>query len=205
VRTLRHAARDGRLPVTFDSRCCFGKVMPRATRAAGQAFKRVYYRQTTRWSPGRLCQRPFPRCRITTMRSWSGFGVDSGSRSRNSSPRLARPVRRWCINGRRGSGSRRPCSGRRSKRSPSTRDAHPRRHRRMDDPARVRTPVHGCWDPPVPLRAGAHVRGDQLLVHRPHTAATNARWSASTPAGVRFAVTSRARSRTKGAFDARAP
>jgi DNA-binding transcriptional regulator YiaG len=60
VRTLRHAARDGRLAVTFDSRCCFGKVMPRATRAAGQAFKRVYYRQTTRWSPRPAVPTPLP-------------------------------------------------------------------------------------------------------------------------------------------------
>jgi DNA-binding XRE family transcriptional regulator len=60
VRTLRHAARDGRLAVTFDSRCCFGRVMPRATRAAGQAFKRVYYRQTTRWSPRPAPPTPLP-------------------------------------------------------------------------------------------------------------------------------------------------
>jgi DNA-binding transcriptional regulator YiaG len=36
--------------------------MPRGTRAAGQAFKRVYCRQTTRRRLGRLCQRPLPWC-----------------------------------------------------------------------------------------------------------------------------------------------
>ncbi len=50
VRTLRQAARDGRLAVTFDQRTYFGRPIPLATRAAGRAFLHVYYRKTTRWS-----------------------------------------------------------------------------------------------------------------------------------------------------------
>lgn len=50
ARTLRKAARDGRLAVTYGTRLFFGKPMARATLAAGEAFKRTYYRQTTRWN-----------------------------------------------------------------------------------------------------------------------------------------------------------
>ena len=49
-RTLRAAARDGRLAVTHDTRSAFGRPVPRATLEAGEAFKRLYYRRTARWS-----------------------------------------------------------------------------------------------------------------------------------------------------------
>jgi DNA-binding XRE family transcriptional regulator len=50
-RTLRAAARNGRLAVTYDTRSAFGRPVPRATVAAGEAFKRQHYRRTTRWTP----------------------------------------------------------------------------------------------------------------------------------------------------------
>ena len=44
-RTLRAAARTGRLRVTFSSRSAFGRPIRLATRAAGQAFMRKDYRR----------------------------------------------------------------------------------------------------------------------------------------------------------------
>lgn len=49
VRTLRAAARDGRLAVTYGTRSCFGRPVPMATKSAGRAFYHLYYRKTTRW------------------------------------------------------------------------------------------------------------------------------------------------------------
>ena len=46
VRTLRNAARSGRLRVTFEHRVVFGHLVPRATRAAGRAFVERYYKQS---------------------------------------------------------------------------------------------------------------------------------------------------------------
>ena len=43
-RTLRAAARTGRLKVTFSVRSVFGRLIRFATRAAGQAFMRTHYR-----------------------------------------------------------------------------------------------------------------------------------------------------------------
>ena len=43
VKTLRAAARDGRLPVTFDTRTTFRRLRARATSAAARAFRRSYY------------------------------------------------------------------------------------------------------------------------------------------------------------------
>jgi DNA-binding XRE family transcriptional regulator len=50
VRTLRLAARDGRLEVSYRNRTLFGHPIPLATPGAGSAFMRIYYRKTTRWS-----------------------------------------------------------------------------------------------------------------------------------------------------------
>jgi len=50
VRTLRKAARDGRLAATFSSRMTFGNLVAFATRQAVEEFKRRYYRQTTTWN-----------------------------------------------------------------------------------------------------------------------------------------------------------
>ena len=43
VKTLRSAARDGRLPVTYDTRTTFRHLRARATPAAARAFRRSYY------------------------------------------------------------------------------------------------------------------------------------------------------------------
>ena len=46
VRTLRDAARSGRLAVTYDNRVVFRNLVPKATLAAGHAFIKRYYRQS---------------------------------------------------------------------------------------------------------------------------------------------------------------
>jgi DNA-binding transcriptional regulator YiaG len=61
VRTLRAAARDGRLAVGFGTRTYFGRPVPLATAAAGRAFVHLYYRKTTRWTPRPLRPQPLPR------------------------------------------------------------------------------------------------------------------------------------------------
>ena len=43
VKTLRAAGRDGRLPVTYDTRTTFRRLRARATPAAARAFRRLYY------------------------------------------------------------------------------------------------------------------------------------------------------------------
>ena len=50
-RTLRAAARTGRLQVTFSSRSAFGRPIRLTTRAAGQAFMRKDYRRCGGQSP----------------------------------------------------------------------------------------------------------------------------------------------------------
>ena len=50
-RTLRAAARMGRLQVTFAVRTVFGRPIRQATRAAGQAFTRAHYRHYGRKGP----------------------------------------------------------------------------------------------------------------------------------------------------------
>jgi DNA-binding transcriptional regulator YiaG len=52
VRTLRDAARTGRLEVTYENRVVFRHAIPRATMAAGRAFMERYYRQSySRFAP----------------------------------------------------------------------------------------------------------------------------------------------------------
>ena len=48
VKTLRAAARDGRLPVTYDTRTTFRQLRARATLAAATQFRRAYYRRQVR-------------------------------------------------------------------------------------------------------------------------------------------------------------
>ena len=48
VKTLRAAARDGRLPVTYDTRTTFRQLRARATPAAARAFRQSYYRRMVR-------------------------------------------------------------------------------------------------------------------------------------------------------------
>ena len=53
VRTLRQAARDGRLAVSYDTRTTFRSLRTRATPAAAKAFRLAYYgedRSPSRWS-----------------------------------------------------------------------------------------------------------------------------------------------------------
>ena len=48
-RTLRQAARTGRLTVTYDTRTFCGVPIARATRQAGEAFKATFYRKHQWW------------------------------------------------------------------------------------------------------------------------------------------------------------
>ena len=48
VKTLRAAARDGRLPVIYDTRTTFRRLRARATLADARAFRRSYYGRTVR-------------------------------------------------------------------------------------------------------------------------------------------------------------
>ena len=48
VKTLRSAARDGRLPVTYDTRTTFRRLWARATLADTRVFRRSYYGRTVR-------------------------------------------------------------------------------------------------------------------------------------------------------------
>ena len=48
VKTLRAAARDGRLPVTYDTRTTFRQLRARATLVAAWAFRRSYFGRTVR-------------------------------------------------------------------------------------------------------------------------------------------------------------
>ena len=48
VKTLRAAARDGRLPVTYDTRTTFRRLRARATLAAATQFRCVYYGRQVR-------------------------------------------------------------------------------------------------------------------------------------------------------------
>jgi DNA-binding transcriptional regulator YiaG len=59
-RTLRAAARAGRLLVTFSSRSVFGRPIRLATRAASQAFMRRDYRRYGGQSPARTPLPPVP-------------------------------------------------------------------------------------------------------------------------------------------------
>ncbi len=52
VRTLQAAARTGRLIVQFSTRSVFGRPMQRATRAAGDMFKRTHFRRYSRRDRG---------------------------------------------------------------------------------------------------------------------------------------------------------
>ena len=70
VKTLRAAARDGRLPVTYDTRTTFRRLRARATPAAARAFRQSYYGRTVRPADRRA---PF---------TWSTVPVDYDVRIR---------------------------------------------------------------------------------------------------------------------------
>ena len=48
VKTLRAAARDGRLPVTYDTRTTFRRLRARATPAAARSFRQSYFKRRVR-------------------------------------------------------------------------------------------------------------------------------------------------------------
>ena len=50
VYRLREAARDGRLAVTYENRIVFGRPSPKATQAAGEAYRAAYYGKRARWT-----------------------------------------------------------------------------------------------------------------------------------------------------------
>jgi len=66
VRTLRDAARSGRLEVTYENRVVFRNAVPRSTIAAGRAFMDRYYRQ----SYSRFAQKPRPPERTCVPSDW---------------------------------------------------------------------------------------------------------------------------------------
>ena len=67
VRTLRDAARTGRLEVIYEHRVVFGHLVPRATRAAGRAFIEQYYKQ----SYSRTAPRPTPPRHTPVPADWA--------------------------------------------------------------------------------------------------------------------------------------
>ena len=67
VRTLRAAAHDGRLAVTFGSRPYFGKLTATATREAGAQFMARWYRPTY----GRGRRRLVSVCRVTVPANYA--------------------------------------------------------------------------------------------------------------------------------------
>jgi DNA-binding transcriptional regulator YiaG len=67
VRTLRDAARRGRLEVTYGNRVVFRNPVPRATLTAGRAFLERYYRQ----SYSRFAPKPCPPERTPVPSDWA--------------------------------------------------------------------------------------------------------------------------------------
>ena len=67
VRTLRDAARNGRLEVTYGNRVMFGNPVPRASLAAGRAVLERYYRQ----SYSRFAPKPRPCERTDVPSDWA--------------------------------------------------------------------------------------------------------------------------------------
>lgn len=67
VRTLRDAARGGRLTVTYGNRVVFGIPIPKATIAAGREFVERYYRQ----SYSRFAPKPRRPERIPVPSDWA--------------------------------------------------------------------------------------------------------------------------------------
>lgn len=67
VRTLRDAARSGRLEVTYENQVVFRNPVPRSTIAAGRAFMERYYRQ----SYSRYAPKPRPLERTCVPSDWA--------------------------------------------------------------------------------------------------------------------------------------
>jgi DNA-binding transcriptional regulator YiaG len=88
VRTLRAAAHDGRLAVTFGPRPFFGKLTARATREAGARFMATWYRRTY----GRGQRRLVAVCRVTVPSNYGATLVGLRHRLRLSQQQLAAKV-----------------------------------------------------------------------------------------------------------------
>ncbi len=67
VRTLRDAARTGRLEVTYENRVVFRNPVPRSTIAAGRAFIERYYRK----SYSRFVPKPRPPIHVSVPSDWA--------------------------------------------------------------------------------------------------------------------------------------
>jgi DNA-binding transcriptional regulator YiaG len=88
VRTLRAAAHDGRLAVTFGPRPCFGKLTATATREAAAQFMAKWYRRTY----GRGRRRPVPVCRVSVPANYAATLVGLRHRLGLSQRQLAAKV-----------------------------------------------------------------------------------------------------------------
>ena len=82
VKTLRSAARDGRLPVTYDTRTTFRRLRGRATLAAARQFRHSYFgrqvRRADRRRAAELGERA-SRLRCTDSRAASRARVEPGA------------------------------------------------------------------------------------------------------------------------------
>ena len=172
VKTLRAAARDGRLPVTYDTKTTFRWLRARATPAAARAFRWSYYGGTVR---------PYDRRAPLT---WASVPDDYDAQIRAlrrtrglSQAQLATLVgargRPWSTNGKRGNARRRPCSGNdlpRSSRPPSAPRGTFRKVERLWHTLDHADGLHANWDDPADRRDRSTRRVepsmDRRLVHR---------------------------------------
>ena len=117
VKTLRAAARDGRLPVTYDTRTTFRRLRAYATLAAATQFRRSYFGRQVR-----RADRPQPLTWASVPEDYN-VQIRALRRARGLSQGQlatlwARRTKPLSISGRRGNARRRPCSGNESPRSP---------------------------------------------------------------------------------------
>ena len=88
VRTLRAAAHDGRLAVTFGTRPYFGRLTATATREAGAEFMATWYRRTY----GRGRRRLIPVCRLHVPENYAARVIGLRRRLGFSQQQLAARV-----------------------------------------------------------------------------------------------------------------
>ena len=88
ARTLRDAARSGRLAVVYGTRASFGHPVPRATMTAGRAFMEQYYRR----SYSRFAEKPPPPSFATVPADWPTRLVRLRARLSLSQDGLARRI-----------------------------------------------------------------------------------------------------------------
>ena len=88
VRTLRNAARTGRLDVLYENRVVFQNPVPRATLAAGRRFMERYYRR----SYSRFAERPPVPRQSSVPSDWNRRLVQIRSELRLTQTRLAEQI-----------------------------------------------------------------------------------------------------------------